>query len=80
MCILIHILNIYINISKIFRNKFLKLFGAVLGLRCCVGFSLMGKAGARASRRRGFSWSTGSRAPRLQWLQHVGSVVMAPEL
>ena len=53
MCILIHILNIYINISKIFRNKFLKLCLFVWG---CAGSSLLcGLFTNGESRGQGFS-------------------------
>ena len=58
------------------------LFLAVLGLHCCVwAFSSYGEwgysHGAQASRCGGFSWSTGSRADRLQELQLVGSRALA---
>ena len=53
MCILIHILSIYINISKIFRNKFLKWCLFVWG---CAGSSLLcGLFANGESRGQGFS-------------------------
>ena len=57
-----------------------------MGLHYCVGFALVaGSRGYSLLPCTGFSlrwllllWSTGSRALRLRYLQHVGSVVTAP--
>ena len=60
----------------------------MLGLRYCMGFLLVaGSRGLLFIAVRGFSlqcllllWSTGSRAHRLQYLGHMGSVVAVPRL
>lgn len=71
MCILIQVLTVYINISKIFRNNFLSLFiclGLCGSLLLC-GLPLMVKAGP------GLLIAVFSVVEHgLQWLQHVGSV------
>ena len=51
---------------------------AILGLHCCMGFSLVAARGCSVivvlgSLQRLLSWNTGSRVLRLQWLWKVGS-------
>ena len=59
----------------IYTHTHTYLFLTVLGLRCCSGFSLV--TGSRAA---SLVLERSSRACRLQWLQHVGSVVAPPWL
>ena len=64
------------------------LFSAVLGLCCCMDFSQIAASGASPlvalhgllTAVPSLVWSTGSRASRLQWLWHVGSVLATPRL
>ena len=59
---------------------------AMLGLCCCVGFSLVAVSGGYSIAvvcgllitAATLVQSTASRAHRLQWLQHVGSVAVVP--
>ena len=70
----------------LFKIHFIYLFWAVLGLCCCVGFSLHSESGGYSLVvvcRLVFLWwllflgSTGSRSHRLQELWHMSSVVAA---
>ena len=70
----------------LFKNNFIYLFMAVLGLHCWAGFPLVVASGGY-SPLHGFSlwWllllqDTGSKARRLQPLWPVGSIVAAPRL
>ena len=70
------------------KTLFIYLFSAVLGLCCCMDFSQIAASGASPlvalhgllTAVASLVWSTGSRASRLQWLWHVGSVLATPRL
>ena len=72
----------------LFKNNFIYLFMAVLGLHCWAGFSLMVASGGYSPLQCMGFWlwwllllqDTGSRARRLQPLWPVGSIVAAPRL
>lgn len=67
----------------IFLNNNLYLFGTVLSLCRCMGFSQVVAAAGQSlvvEHRLLLLWSRGSRACRLQQLQPAGSVVAAPKL
>ena len=69
-------------------NRFIYLCLAVLGPHCCTGFLQLWREGAALQLPcTGLSlwcllllWSADSRVCRLQWLQHMDSIVAAPGL
>ena len=61
-------------------NNIIYFYLALLGLRCCLGFSLVAERGHSLVAVLLLLWSMGSRAYGLQQLQHTGSVVAAPRL